>query len=104
MPDCGLSGATTMILPRSFTASTRFIIPGAVTPSSLVIRMTGFSFEELIAGAISFLGCFFAAAFLAGRAGFFFAICSAKVMINKYSLINIGYQKGGSKIHYPLKI
>src|SRR6186997_1746887 len=44
MPDCGLSGATTIIFPRSFTASTRFLIPGADTPSSLVIRITGFSF------------------------------------------------------------
>src|SRR6187401_455266 len=44
MPDWGLSGATTIIFPRSFTASTRFLIPGADTPSSLVIRITGFSF------------------------------------------------------------
>src|SRR3982751_599310 len=41
MPDCGLSGATTTHFPKSFTASTRFIIPGAMIPSSLVIRMTG---------------------------------------------------------------
>src|SRR4030095_16812423 len=42
MPDCGLSGSTTIIFPRSFTASTRLMMPGAVTPSSFVISMTGF--------------------------------------------------------------
>src|SRR5678815_937323 len=42
MPDCGLSGATTTIFPRSFTASTRFMMPGAVIPSSFVISITGF--------------------------------------------------------------
>src|SRR6185312_12091234 len=44
MPDCGLSGATTTTFPRSLTASTRLRIPGAITPSSLVIRITGRSF------------------------------------------------------------
>src|SRR5450755_1722651 len=48
MPDWGLSGATTTTLPRSLTASTRLSIPGAMIPSSLVIRMTGkFFFFDL---------------------------------------------------------
>ena len=37
----GLSGATTIILPSPFTASTKLRIPGAVIPSSLVIKMVG---------------------------------------------------------------
>src|ERR1700733_12426065 len=41
IPDWGLSGATTTTFPRSFTASTRLRMPGAMIPSSFVIRMTG---------------------------------------------------------------
>ena len=41
IPDWGLSGATTTTFPRSLTASTRLRIPGAIIPSSLVIRITG---------------------------------------------------------------
>lgn len=41
IPDWGLSGATTTICPRSLTASTRACIPGAVMPSSFVIKITG---------------------------------------------------------------
>src|SRR4029078_5357814 len=52
IPDWGLSGATTTIFPRSFTASTRFRRRVAVTPSSLVIRMTGFSLVELTAAPL----------------------------------------------------
>ena len=40
IPDCGLSGATTITLPKCFTAAIRFLIPGAVIPSSLVTNIT----------------------------------------------------------------
>ena len=43
IPLCGLSGATTIILPKSFTASTNALMPGALILSSLVIKITGFS-------------------------------------------------------------
>jgi len=42
IPLWGLSGATTTTFPKSFTASTKLRMPGAVMPSSLVIRITGF--------------------------------------------------------------
>ncbi len=51
-------GATTTILPRSFTASTRFRMPGAVTPSSLVIRITGWHIHDLPALAFLLLVAF----------------------------------------------
>src|SRR6185436_8525380 len=71
IPDWGLSGATTIIFPRSFTASTRLSIPGAETPSSLVIRITGFSLSDL---TDAFFGFFFGADFPLRRIGFVFAI------------------------------
>jgi len=41
IPDCGLSGATTWISPRSKTASARELMPFEEIPSSLVINMSG---------------------------------------------------------------
>ena len=38
---CGLSGATITTSPRCFTASTKLRIPGAVMPSSLLIKISG---------------------------------------------------------------
>ena len=37
-------GATTIIFPKSFTASTKQRMPGAVIPSSFVIKMVGLLF------------------------------------------------------------
>ncbi len=48
IPLCALSGAITTILPKSFTASTNAAIPGAVMPSSLVIRIIGSSFGDAL--------------------------------------------------------
>jgi hypothetical protein len=59
IPLCGLSGATTTTLPRSFTASTKALMPGEVMPSSFVIRITGFA-EVLVI----FFAAFFAFAML----------------------------------------
>src|SRR5690554_3252459 len=42
LPDWGLSGATTTTSAISFIQSIRALIPGAVIPSSLVTRMSGF--------------------------------------------------------------
>ena len=42
MPDCGLSGATTMTSPISFKTLINDRKPGAVMPSSLVTRIKGF--------------------------------------------------------------
>src|SRR6202008_4570230 len=77
IPDWGLSGATTTILPRSFTASTRFIMPGAVMPSSFVIRITGFcflpaAFVLLVFGELFFAGDFFCFAIFQGKSVLFF--------------------------------
>ena len=41
IPDCGLSGATTWMSPRSKTASARELMPFDEMPSSLVINMRG---------------------------------------------------------------
>ena len=48
MPLCALSGATTITLPKSLTASTRLRMPGAVMPSSLVISIVGSCFAFAI--------------------------------------------------------
>src|SRR5436190_5348432 len=73
MIDWGLSGATTTTLPRSFTASTRFMIPGAVTPPSFVISITGLSLLLPV-----FFRAVFFAPFLEEEVGWF-AIFRAKV-------------------------
>ena len=49
----------TIIFPKSFTASTRLRIPGAETPSSLVMRITGFSLPDLTVAFIFFFGADF---------------------------------------------
>src|SRR5258708_33697917 len=62
MPDWGLSGATTTTFPNPFTASTRLRIPGALIPSSLVIRITGSFFRPPVPPLPALL-----VAFAAGR-------------------------------------
>jgi hypothetical protein len=42
MPLCGLSGATTTTSPILFITLIKVLIPGAVIPSSLVTRISGF--------------------------------------------------------------
>ena len=41
IPDCGLSGATTITSPISLITDIKVLIPGAFIPSSFVTKISG---------------------------------------------------------------